>query len=184
VLGITLCELLWIQFQFNKEVEAYLSERFQEAVEFLGQFVAGTEKLFRWTGESQMLKLCSQKNDEIGMDYELVRELENRLEFLIYVKSHVSNCIGEISPVFSSNEDWGRIVREKGREDATILVADSFYLDLTDRTILQELDVLYLCAVQFYHFATLYRQANIIFHHAGTTTLLYSDKLHEMFVTH
>jgi len=81
-------------------------------------------------------------------------------------------------------QDWGRIVKEKGVAGATILVADSYYLDVTGRAVLQELEVPYLCTVQACRFPTLYRQANVISHHAGTTALLYSEELHEMFVTH
>jgi hypothetical protein len=39
--GVSLVELLWNKFHFDREDESILSSQFQEAVESLGQFVAG-----------------------------------------------------------------------------------------------------------------------------------------------
>jgi hypothetical protein len=184
--GVSLIELLWAKFHFDREDEAILSSQFQEAVESLGQFVAGDEKLFKWTGESQWVRVCPQKEDEVGLwNYELVGQLPNDLGFLLYVKSHTCETVlGGGIQCAAVVRDWGRIVKDKGTENATILTCDSYYLDLTGRDILLELEVLYLCALQSCRFNTLYRRANIISHHAGKTALLYSEELHEMFVTH
>jgi hypothetical protein len=184
--GQSLCELLWRKFRFEEPEERYLSERFQEAVESLGQYVAGDEKLFKWTGESQWVRFCPGKDDKCGLwNYELCGLLENGLSFLIYVRWHrCETVLGGGVQCAEVMRDWGRIVKAKGTQEATILVADSYYLDVTGRAILQELEILYICALQSCRFQTLYRRANIISHHAGTTALLYSHELHEMFITH
>lgn len=74
--GVSLIELLWAKFHFNREDETILSSQFQEAVESLRQFVAGDKKLFKWTGESQWVRVCPQKEDEVGLwNYELVGQI-------------------------------------------------------------------------------------------------------------
>jgi hypothetical protein len=183
---VSLFELLWNKFHFDRKDESILSSQFQEAVEYLGQFVAEDEKLFKWTGESQWVRVCPQKDDEVGLwNYELVGQLPNDLGFLFYIRSHTCETVfGGGIQCASIVRDWGRIVKEKRTENATILTCDSYYIDLTGRNIFQELEVLYLCALQSCRFNTLYHQANIISYHPGKTALLYSEELHEMFVTH
>jgi hypothetical protein len=106
--------------------------------------VVGDEKLFKWTEKSQWVRVCPQKDDEVGlMGCELEGQLLNDLGFFLYVKSHTCETVlgGEIQYA-SVVRDWERIVKKKEIENATILTCDSYYLDLTDRDILQELEVL------------------------------------------
>ena len=87
--------------------ESYLSQCFQEAVEVLGQFVAGDEKLFKWTGESMWVRKCPGKDDELGLwNYGLVAELENGLGFLLYILCHkYETSLGGRMQLFKTGEE-------------------------------------------------------------------------------
>jgi hypothetical protein len=184
--GISLIELLWNKFTLGPEEEKFLTERFLAAVSILGQWVAGDEKLFKWTGESQWVRMCPQKEDELGLwNYELCARLSNGLSYLLYVRSHLcETSLGGGVQCASVVQDWGKIVKEHSTDDATILVADSYYLDRAGRQILHGIEVPFICAVQACRFNTLAKRARKIAHHAGKTALLYCWELHEMFVTH
>ena len=54
----------------------------------LGQFVAGDEKLFKWTGESMWVRKCPGKDDKLSLwNYELVAELFKRMAWGSYSTS-------------------------------------------------------------------------------------------------
>jgi hypothetical protein len=48
--GIALLKLLWARFLISDKESELLSKQYAEQVNFLGQWAAGDEKLFKWTG--------------------------------------------------------------------------------------------------------------------------------------
>lgn len=150
----------------------------------MGQWVAGDEKLFHFTGRSGILRLVPKKPDQIGIwNYELTARLTNGQSYLLYFRSHSQNAkLGDGIPVNEIVQDWATIIENKTTEGKTLLVADCYYLDEKGRKILNEKTVPYLCGVQSNRFSILSEQASAIVRKAGDYTLLYNEERHELFV--
>ena len=102
-------------------------------VSHLGQHVAGDEKVFHFTGNSQNVRLVESKR-EVGLwIYELTVRLPNGLPLLVYCYLH-SACKkrGESVPVATVVKMWCDAIHEKGSE-STILAFDSYYFSNATR---------------------------------------------------
>jgi hypothetical protein len=75
----------------------------QSVVRHLGEYVAGDEKLFHFTGDSGDIRLVLTKPDRIGLwFYQLCAPLHNGASFLLWFKLHHSDAfLGENIPVAS-----------------------------------------------------------------------------------
>ena len=62
-IGIEICELLISRFRITADMFALLSKNFQSIIERLGEYVAGDEKLFHFTGNSGDIRLVPSKPD-------------------------------------------------------------------------------------------------------------------------
>jgi hypothetical protein len=184
--GNHLVELLHSKLLISPKDEALLTENYLSKVVSLGQWVAGDEKLFKWTGESSWLRMCPNKDDYIGLwFYMLCGRLSSGKSFLLYTKSHtVETVLGGTVYCSQVMSDWGDIVTTKSTEQKTFLVADSYYLDHAGYEILTEKKVPFVCAIQECRFAALAKKARTKSRHEGDTALLYNDDSHDMFVTH
>lgn len=70
--GVNLIEKIHSQLCLDAEDEKQLSANFQSVVLSLGQWVAGDEKLFHYTGNSAFIRSVPSKPDRIGLwNYEL-----------------------------------------------------------------------------------------------------------------
>lgn len=129
-IGVGLCELLHANFYLCKEDEGYLSSKFQSIVAHLGHWVAGDEKLFKFTGHG-WLRYCPNKPFPWGIwVYMLCARMSNGLSYLLFFFSHtVESDVGERITCASIVDKWGNIVTEISGAGSTILVADSYYLD-------------------------------------------------------
>lgn len=183
-LGTTTAEVFLSKLVMDKDDEQYLSAQFLSVVDSLGQWVAGDEKLFKFAGRSTILRLVPKKPDKLGIwNYELCGRLRDGSSYLLYVRSHILNCaLGEGIPVSEVVSNWGDIVKTKGTEGKTILVADCYYLDERGRQQLQEKDVKYICGVQPKRFAQLSEMAAETVKKAGDYVMLYNDDTNELFV--
>lgn len=187
VLGVHTLELLYKRLALSKEDEKYLSKQYLLIVSKLGQWVAGDEKLFRWSGESGYVRFCPNKPDALGIwNYELCGMLDNGEPFLLYTRSHTCDTqLGESIPCAEVMQQWGEIVKTKGHmelEGRTILVADAYYLDNVGREILLGQGVSFLCGVQACRFDAFVEQSKKEVRHTGDIALLYKSETKEMFV--
>lgn len=184
--GLNLVKLLFAKFYISPTQEKIISQNYQSIVGLLGQWVAGDEKLFHFTGESSWLRMCPNKDDYIGLwFYMLCGRLATGKSFLLYTKSHTCETVlgGTIycSQIVS---DWGDIVKKYTTNGKTVLIADSYYLDQTGYEILMEKKVPFVCAVQECRFTELAMEAKKKSKHEGDTALLYNDTNNTMFITH
>lgn len=151
LLGIDMLERFVGQFWIRTTEEVgILNQNIQRLVESLGEWLAGDEKLFKFTGNSGFIRKCPNKPDKIGLwVYELTGRLANGKPFLIYLRVHDAvKAMDEHIPCKEIMEEWATIIATSSTPLSTILVADSYYLDNGGRDILQRLKVPYICGVQ------------------------------------
>jgi hypothetical protein len=131
-MGQSLFMLLHKKFFFYPDIKTELSENYQSIIKFLGYWMAGDEKLFKFQGVSGWQRM---KHDSIDLwTYELCGRLPGGLEFLIYTYSHsVSAAMGDSIPIAEVMKKWGSIISDlKAIAHNTLLVSDSYYLDQTE----------------------------------------------------
>lgn len=184
--GKHLVELLHSKFHLTPEEEVVLSKNYQSLVVKIGQWAAGDEKLFHWTGESSWLRMCPNKDDYIGLwFYMLAIRLLNGLSILIYTKSHtVETSLGGTIHCATVVSEWADVVKAKTVDNKTLLVADSYYLDRLGWQILQNKKIPYICAIQQCRFQELADKAKTKSKHEGDTAMMYNEKTKDMLVTH
>lgn len=149
VLGMDLLQKLAAHFFITPEEEKLLNQAFQSQIINLGEWLAGDEKLFKFTGASGWVRKCLKKPDKLGLwNYELTGRLSNGKPFLIYTRIHNAvKLAGQRIPCSEIMKDWGNIIASSPSPD-TMLVADSYYLDNAGRKVLQEIEVSYICGIQ------------------------------------
>jgi hypothetical protein len=147
--GLSVLECIHLQFLITPEYEETMSLNLQSCVRWLGQWMAGDEKLIGYTGNSGYIRAVQSKPDQVGIwMYEGTVRLRNGLPFLVYSRTHDSHT--QINRSVHTAEimgDWADLVVRKGQEQ-TILVADSYYLDNTGHDLICDYGVKYLCAIQ------------------------------------
>ena len=100
----------------------------------MGNFVAGDEKLFHFTGNSGHIRLVVPKSDRIGLwFYELCAPLMGSLSFLLYFRMHVCNTLlGQELKTIEIIQEWANIIKSKGKHEeykpSTMLCMDFYYL--------------------------------------------------------
>ena len=164
----------------------------------LGQFVAGDEKLFHYTGESGLVRLVPSKPDKIGLwFYELCGCLANGLAFCLFIMLH--NSIQQKLTTVSVVSKWVANMRriDLGADadaDAvwyphTVLVFDSYY---TSKEVIEMFDqeqnkrVCYLASVTPDRFANLTRflLPPGYVDEEGASKAAYNEVLKELYVFH
>jgi hypothetical protein len=139
-------------FHFGTQTSDHLSQNFQSVVTKLGEFIAGDEKLFHFTGMSGDVRLVPSKPDKIGLwFYELCTKLSCGLPYLLHFRLHTSaDGVIKVSDVV---KQWAQVRTSIGRElapdvnDKTYLAFDSYYLDAESRSYLKEQGVRYSASV-------------------------------------
>ncbi len=131
-----------------KDMYPLLSSKFQSIVATVGEYVAGDEKLFHFTGNSGDIRLVPSKPDRVGLwFYELCMPLCNGKSYLLYMKLHSTDkTYGQTIPVISVVQDWADVVKAKGKPK-TLLVFYSYYLDTAGRSYLDRRNVNYVGAI-------------------------------------
>ena len=85
-IGVDTVKITYSKFVIGHEDAELLSSQYLKKVVSLGQWVAGDEKLFKWTGESGWLRMCLNKDDYIGFwNYMLTARLPTGKVFLIHI---------------------------------------------------------------------------------------------------
>jgi hypothetical protein len=184
--GLNTIEQLFRSFLISPGEESILNEQYVSIVRHLGQWVAGDEKLFHWTGESSWLRLCPNKDDYIGFwFYMLCGRLASGKSVLLHTKSHTCDTVfgGGIN-CSTVMAEWAEVIDTKTTDGKTLLVADSYYLDHAGWEILTEASVPFICGVQPCRFPVLSEKVMRKSKHEGKTALMYNEKTQDMFVTH
>jgi hypothetical protein len=123
---------------FTKEFTDEISQNFQNLVLYLGQYIAGDEKLFFFSGNSGYVRLCISKPDRVGLwFYELCGRLqvgEKELPYLLDFLMHDS--LRERVTTTAVVKRWHAVVMTIGKEMVpagenpnphTYLAMDSYY---------------------------------------------------------
>jgi hypothetical protein len=133
---------------FTIEYTEDISSNFQKLVRRLGQFCAGDEKLFHFTGNSGDIRLVITKPDKVGFwFYELCAPLCYGGSFLLWTKLHHVEEISSIGvPVSSVVRSWIEAM-QRLQGPGTILTTDSYYLDSTGRELLKESGLKYIASI-------------------------------------
>ena len=181
--GIVIVEKMLSNLLIGVEVEETVNKKLLSCLRKLGEFVAGDEKLFRFTGNSGMIRKVPNKPDGIGIwHYELTARLSNGMPFLVYLKTHKSDSlIGSCVAVSKIVEDWMKVIKKKGWPD-TFLVADSYYLDNTGRAILLKSGVNFICAIQKNRFQRLTEMAEHKVRKPGECSIFWNENSKETLV--
>lgn len=163
--GINVLESLHNVLNITPAEENLLSQILQDSIASVGEWVAGDEKLFKFTGKSGWVRLVPNKPDRVGIwIYELTCrvspivcplayltnwcQLSCGKPYLLYVRSHTTNSsVGERIPTSEVVKEWAICVQEKGKKDS-MLVCDSYYLDTAGRALLKELGIKFVCSVR------------------------------------
>jgi hypothetical protein len=121
-----------------------LNKAFQNQVLKLGQFVAGDEKLFHFTGDGDNVRMVISKPGKVGhWFYQLCAKCKFGNVFCLYVKLHDS-ATSETITVDKIVDDWNVIFRNVGEKvsvnerinDKTYLVSDSYYFAVDSKKVL------------------------------------------------
>ena len=113
--------------------EGELSDSFEAMISYLGDTLAGDEKLFRHTGSSGFVRMCPNKPAKMGIwIYQAVVFLTNGMPFLVYTKAHLApSALDMTVHTHSVVRDWADICRRF--KSSAVLVMDSYYLSAPHR---------------------------------------------------
>ena len=181
--GINFIEQMHNTLIITPAEDNLLSDILLSSIVTLGQWTAGDEKLFHFTGRSALVRKVPNKPAKIGIwSYELTVRLSNDKSYLIYVHCQNANSnVGESIPPHYIIKDWGQIVKKKGQEK-TMLVADSYYLDASGKALLEEMNVKYVCSVQKQRFHKLVQVVQPSVTQPGQWDAMWNDTDKTLFV--
>ena len=172
---------------FDESMEEVLSLKFQSALSRLGQFVAGDEKLFHFTGQSGDVRLVKSKPDQIGLwFYELCCRLRCGLPYLLHLQLHRNKVQGQVSVKVSDMvKRWGHVVQTIGGHLEPNRAFDSYYMDAEARRYLREERLLYCASAQAARFSA---EINLVHENTidviGEHRAIYNEITQELFVYH
>lgn len=177
---IALCCLL------SQEYSSDLSANFVSVIESLGQYIAGDEKLFHYTGDSPHVRLFPSKPDRVGLwFYQLAGRFSNNLPYLLDTFMHDSST-GTVK-VSTVVERWADVIKAVPNSDMCYLAFDSYYTDSASRDLLQKKNIRYTASATAGRFNSLVRAV----HPAGKTADklgewrgLFNDSTKEVFIYH
>jgi hypothetical protein len=180
-----------------------ISDNFQGALQHLGRYIAGDEKLFKFKGYSGFVRMCPNKPDKVGIWwYQLCARLPNGQPVLIYYRLHDSNTVVDqedtdefgidLGPGLKSGhsdqcittasivKDWGNIIIDFG--DLNVMLAfDSYYLSAQGRAWLQKKEVKYIASVEPSRFKKLHNLVKGNITQSGDWAAVYRPATKELF---
>lgn len=170
----------------SQEYSATISANFVSVIDSLGQYIAGDEKLFHYTGDSPHVRLVPSKPDRVGLwFYQLAGRLRNNLPFLLDTFMHDSST--GVIKVSSVVQRWANVIAAVPRSEKCYLAFDSYYTDSAARTLLQQQKIRYTASAQSSRFNSLVRAVHPSGKKADTLGEwrgLYNDNTREVFVYH
>ena len=108
--GVTGCEIFLTHFLIDSSYMDELSNHFISIVRHIGTYVTGGEKLLRFFGESDNVRVAISKPDRVGLwFYQLASILSNGLSYLLHLRMHDVSQLEEGSlPVVRVVETWSQ----------------------------------------------------------------------------
>jgi hypothetical protein len=188
--GIDVCSRLTAIMTFGIATEELISRNFYSVLIKLGQYVAGDEKLFHFTGKSGQVRLVPSKPDKIGLwFYELCTPLKCGKPYLLRFRLHHN----ENGPIKVSDvvKQWTEVIMKTGVEhgvkcyEKCFLVMDSYYMDAESRRHLLEMKIKFsssCCSSRFGPEVRLVHgeTADVI----GQHSTIYNETTQELFTYH
>ena len=164
--------------------EDILSKSFQDFLSVLGEVIAGDEKLFRFTGQSGIIRKCPNKPARIGIwHYQAVVYLLSGLPFVIYTKAHVTtSSMGTVTQCCKIVMDWANIILS--RHANTTLIIDSYYLSKAGRDYMNDKGVNYVAALKSDRFKKICDLLKPSVTESGQTSIAYNSNTKEAAVFH
>lgn len=163
-----------------------LSDNFLSAIRSLGQYVAGDEKLFHFTGNSQNVRLVISKPDRVGFwFYELAGRFANNLPYMLNIFMHNSTI--ESVKVSTVVGRWVAAIKAIPDRNKCILAMDSYYMDASVKEMLLGTDIKFTASVKADRMKSLVRAVRPT--SAGDSTMgewkgLFNKNTGETFVYH
>ena len=151
--GVTGCEIFLTHFLIDSSYMDELSNNFISIVRHIGTYVAGDEKLLRFFGESDNVRVVFSKPDRVGLwFYQLASILSNGLSYLLHLRMHDISQLeeGGSLPIVRVVETCCQHVLNGPNVDKdvdTLLVFDSFYHSNATRDYLNQHKVKYIGAL-------------------------------------
>ncbi len=138
-------EYMHAWFQLSPENEDEINAKFEDLVFYLGEYVAGDEKLWKFLGESGWLRKVLSKPDKIGhWFYELCLALSNGRSFLLNLKLHKAAEEEGIIHVDSVVKTWTEVIERKKQHGVECFLAmDSYYWSAATRKVLYQSGIPY-----------------------------------------
>ena len=185
--GIEILQVLCSRFLFDTDYHDLISENFQKAVKWVGEYLAGDEKLLHFTGDSDNIRMVLTKPDKVGhWFYELCIKLSNGLSFLLHFRAHLSDPNRNISIKTSEIvEQWTTIATTLGGENANpdaITTADSYYFDTTGRNICNDKKKKFVVGLQKNRFVSICDHLSGLVHAKKEVAAAYNEKTNEILV--
>lgn len=183
--GIRHTEHLLSHFLVTKEYFDDLSHEFQAIIDHVGEFVAGDEKLARFTGQSGDIRLVPSKPARIGLwFYELTALIDEKTPYLLDLMMwSVDSTRGETQPVKDVVARWSNIIKSLTEQSQMCLLCfDSYYMDNAGRQYLLEKDIKYLASINKTRFKWFVSRVEPAVHKPGEWNALYNESTNEIFV--
>ena len=166
--------------------EGELSDSFEAMISYLGDTLAGDEKLFRHTGSSGFVRMCPNKPAKMGIwSYRAVVFLTNGMPFLVYTKAHLApSALDMTVHTHSLVRDWADICRRF--KSSAVLVMDSYYLSAPGRSILndQKEKVHFIAALKRDRFQKINAFLEPTIKKSGDTAVIFNESRGEAAVYH
>ena len=142
--------------QFGGDWTEILSLKFQSVISRLGQFVAGDENIFQFTGKSEGVRLVKSQPDQRGLWlHELCCSLSCGLPYMLHLRLQHNNVPGQLNTEVSDNvRRWGHVIKSIGgtdeshRDQKCILAFSSCIMDEETRRYLREERLPYAASAQ------------------------------------
>jgi len=185
--GKDILETLAARFLISTEHFALLSRNIQANVRDMGQILAGDEKLLKFTGRNEDVRMIITKPDKIGLwFYQLTVSLRNEATFLVHMKLwRTEKKTRETSPVHIAVVDWADVVRRHGEiapNPNSILIMDSYYMIKASGQVCKDKGIMFLGSAKSNNFNNLTKDLQIECRDKGSWAGRYNVDTQDLFV--
>jgi len=182
--GIKVCEHMLAHFLLSHEFTDHLCRNFRSIIKSIGEYVAGDEKLFYFTGNSGNIRLVITKPDRIGLwFYELCGAITTCKSYLLDLKLwSVRKEWGQTEHVADVIKDWCEVIAELSHKKLPVLCFDSHYMSAAARRHLIEYGFCYFGAASSDRFTDLQHKVRFDVTKPGQWAGLWNEETKELYV--
>jgi len=182
--GIKVCEHMLTHFLLSHHFTDHLCENFRSIVKEVGEYVAGDEKLFYFTGNSGNIRLVITKPGRIGLwFYELCGAIDRYKSYLLDLKLwQVRKEWGQTEHVADVIGDWCEVIAELSHEKLPVLCFDSHYMSAAARQLLIDYGFRYIGAASIDRFVELQHKVRFDVTKPGQWAGLWNEETKELYV--